>query len=175
MELKKVYIGIDPGLTGAVAAIYQGGYQVWDAPTLETKTRRYPCVELMASLIESIRGEFDEAVAAVERAQSAPQQGIASTFNYGVGYGMWLGVLAASNVKTLKPRPQEWMAWVFSDHGTPNLDKKERSRRRAIQLFPEADLDLKRHHGRAEALLIAEWSRRVGWSMATSNRAVQVQ
>ena len=40
---------------------------------------------------------------------------------------------------------------------------KEASRLRAMQLYPGADLRLKKHHGRAESLLLACYGLRV-WS-----------
>lgn len=42
--------------------------------------------------------------------------------------------------------------------------EKDASRLRALELFPhlQEELKLKKHHNRADALLIAEWGRRKG-------------
>jgi len=71
----------------------------------------------------------------------------------GVGFGLWLGVLAALTLPYTRVRPQVWKRAL-------GLGKdKEQARLRAMQLFPSADLRLKKHNGRAESLLLAWY----GW------------
>ena len=75
-------------------------------------------------------------------------------FTVGLGYGAWLGVLATLRLPYTAVRPVVWKK-AFS------LGKdKEASRLRAMQLYPGADLRLKKHHGRAEALLLAHYGLR---------------
>ena len=71
--------------------------------------------------------------ARVQRGQRAYQ---------GYGYGLWVGILAALQVPYTPVRPAVWKK-AFS------LGKdKEQSRLRAQQLFPGADLRLRKHHGK---------------------------
>ena len=75
-------------------------------------------------------------------------------FTCGLGMGVWLGILAALALPHSRVRPQVWKK-AFS------LGKdKEAARLRAMQLFPGAELRLKKHHGRAEALLLARYGQR---------------
>ena len=75
-------------------------------------------------------------------------------FTCGLGMGVWLGILAALALPHSRVRPQVWKKAL-------GLSKdKEAARLRAMQLFPGAELRLKKHHGRAEALLLARYGQR---------------
>jgi len=89
----------------------------------------------------------------LEEAQAMPGQGVRSMFTCGVGFGVWLALLAALALPHTRVRPAIWKKAL-------GLGKdKEAARLRAMQLFPTADLRRKRDHGRAEALLLAYWGR----------------
>ena len=78
-----------------------------------------------------------------------PGQGTRSMFTVGLGYGLWLGILASLRIPYTPVRPAIWKRSM-------GLSKdKEGARLRAMQLYPGADLRRKRDHGRAEALLLA--------------------
>jgi len=87
----------------------------------------------------------------IEEAQPMPRQGTRSMLTLGFGYGLWVGILATLQLLYTTVRPAVWKK-AFS-LGTD----KEASRLRAMQLFPGAELRLKKHHGRAEALLLAHY------------------
>jgi crossover junction endodeoxyribonuclease RuvC len=146
-------IGIDPGLTGALAVLTADGtfVAVFDTPTLTLVKRQslrqaFDLVAL-ARLLAPYAGEPVHVM--LEESQSMPGQGVASTFQTGVGFGVWLGVVGALGLPHTLVRPFVWKKAlrVGAD--------KEQCRLRAQQLFPGADLHLKKHHGRSEALLIA--------------------
>lgn len=150
-----LHLGIDPGLTGAVAVLDAEGtlQALWDTPTLTLRTRtsrgtkqEYDMPGLVGLLVP-----FTDLSAhvTIEEAQAMPGQGVRSMFTTGVGFGVWLGVLAALGVPLTRVRPASWKKAL-------GLGKdKEASRLRAQQLFPGADLRRKKDHGRAEALLLA--------------------
>ena len=164
-----IVIGIDPGLTGAVAWIQSGtmigDFGVIDAPILTVEKNKSIRHEMdrvgMARIVEDIKSmvtPMSRIVAAVERVHSMPEQGVASSFSFGMGYGIWLGILAAFEIPVDLVHPTRWKKGMLDGMGKT----KEASMLRAKELFPTADLQLKKHHGRAEALLIAEWRRRIG-------------
>ena len=62
--------------------------------------------------------------------------------------------MITTNVTSVRPQVWKKALGVTSDKNT--------SLALARELFPEAVLDLKKHHGKAEALLIAEYARRLG-------------
>ena len=151
-----IYVGIDPGLTGAVAVIYgEGVVRLFDCPTLKVGKRNQPDVARMADLIRDVC--FGSVVlVGIERVHSMPGQGVASVFTFGFGAGVWHGILAALHLPYELVTPQAWKK-VMMD-GMPK--EKDASRQRAQALFPDAELHLVKHHGRADALLIAEYVRR---------------
>lgn len=89
---------------------------------------------------------------------AGPKMGATSAFNFGKGYGMWLGILAALLIPFDEVHPMTWKKTIMADMGK----EKDASRIKAMQCYPLAakDLSLKKHHGRADALLLAEFGRR---------------
>lgn len=156
-----IFVGIDPGLDGAVALIEVDGIGAnvigaVDVPTLDVGKKRDYNIAGMVAIFTELTGET--LYAALESVHSMPKQGVASSFNFGRGLGIWEGLLAGLSIPYTKVAPQRWKK-VMMD-GMPK--EKDASRLRAIQLFPAvaSDLGLKKHHGRADALLMAEWLRR---------------
>ena len=161
-----IYIGIDPGLSGAVGIIEElplGSMfvSVSDTPTALVegeKTKRKYLVPAMALLLNSYAGRGD-VLAVLENVHSMPKQGVASSFCFGEGKGMWEGILAAYNIPTELVSPQRWKKEMMDGQGKD----KSAARFKAMALFPSlADqLKLVKHDGRAEALLMAEYARRL--------------
>ena len=90
-------IGIDPGLDGGIAVLDGSGAIVGLGvmPVLAGKRREVDAGELASRLyrVESVIGP--PTLAIVERVHAMPRQGVASSFAFGTGYGLVLGVLAA--------------------------------------------------------------------------------
>jgi crossover junction endodeoxyribonuclease RuvC len=88
-----------------------------------------------------------------------PKQGVASSFTFGEGFGIWKGIIAAFQLPVELVSPQRWKKTMLADQGK----EKDASRFKAMQLFPSVADQLKRvkDDGRAEALLLAEYGRRL--------------
>lgn len=146
-------IGIDPGLHGSVAVLDTTGavLALCDTPTVVIRVQRgtrhaYDAPGLVA-LLQPYASLHSHVV--IEESQAMPGQGSRSMFTIGLGYGLWLGILASLQLPHTTVRPQVWKRAL-------HLGKdKEASRLRAQQLFPGAELRRKKDHGRAEALLLA--------------------
>lgn len=138
-------IGVDPGKNGAVAVIDdEGGYFVAD-------------FDDPASAAETVREmwrEADTVSAIMEKVHAMPKQGVSSSFSFGMNFGIWQGIFAALSIPIQFVAPQKWQTAVFSKYSGASVGKT-RSLEVARMLFPKADLQLKKHDGRAEALLIA--------------------
>jgi crossover junction endodeoxyribonuclease RuvC len=93
-------------------------------------------------------------VVVLEKVHSMPKQGVSSTFKFGMAFGGACALAKRFNSPLLMPTPQEWKKSLKL-----SSDKLE-SLFMARNLFPNAPLHLKKHNGRAEALLIAEFYRR---------------
>lgn len=158
------FLGIDPGATGAVAIIRtDGSVTFWDTPVVHIKSGKKTKTEMNAvaasMLLSDIRDSNNDTVfVTIEKVSSMPGQGVASMFSFGKNFGTWLGILAALKLPFQQVAPVSWKKKIMSDMGK----EKDASRVKAMQLFPntQRDLNLMKHHGRADALLIAEYGRR---------------
>lgn len=133
---------------------------VFDTPILTvagSKNKRECNASAMASLLEPYRD--CEALVVLENIHSMPKQGVASSFSFGKGFGMWLGIVAAFKLPMELVSPQRWKKEILVDMG----QGKDASRFKAIALFPSIaeQLSRKKDDGRAEALLLAEYGRRL--------------
>jgi crossover junction endodeoxyribonuclease RuvC len=163
MATSVIVAGIDPGLEGALAVIYppdeRGTVEiVWfDTPVYRDGKRRRIDFAGCAKLLREHR-ELQIHVF-IEKVQSSPQMGVTSAFSFGQGYGAWLGILAALEIPFTLVTPQRWKKALMD--GEPK--EKDASRIVARRLYPEQTeeaLSLRRHGGRADATLIAEFGRR---------------
>jgi crossover junction endodeoxyribonuclease RuvC len=92
-------------------------------------------------------------VAVVERVASMPKQGVASTFKFGMSVGIIHGVLLSSGVPLELVTPSMWKKGMKLT-GTD----KDAARALAIRLYPTVQgLHLKKHQGRADALLLGRF------------------
>lgn len=149
-------IGFDPGLSGAVAFIEDDGVVagVYDLPVVRDAKLAWIHGGQLASMIIDHKAHR-RCTAMVERVNSMPQQGIASAFQFGVGFGSVLSVLQALGVAIEFVRPTEWK----KSYGLGGANKaKHQALNKARLLYPEAELHLAKHDGRAEALLIARYA-----------------
>ena len=142
-------IAVDPGQSGAIAHMHEDGRFccVHDMPVVDKRVNAY----LFAELVRRLKNESGEPCRAiVEKVAAMPKQGVSSTFVFGAGYGVVLGVLAALRVPTGLVTPAEWKRKM-------RLSKsKEASRAECLKLFPDAVqmLQRKKDEGRAEAILL---------------------
>lgn len=156
-----VYIGIDPGLSGALAFwnTATNRFDVVDMPTVAItrngKTRRaIECVEL-ASLID-LYSHGSDAIAYVEQVGAMPGQGVTSMFTFGRSVGVVEGELAALGIDTFWVPPRVWQQAA----GIPPRSDKSAHRREAQRVFPMAAPKFARQKddGRADAALICRYA-----------------
>ena len=90
----------------------------------------------------------------LEKVHAMPKQGVSSVFKFGVAYGAIKAVAHRFMREIHNPTPQAWKKF----HGLIGTEK-DASRVLARSIWPEAQLHLKKHHGRADALLLADYGR----------------
>jgi Holliday junction resolvasome RuvABC endonuclease subunit len=149
-------LGIDPGLSGALALCRDDRWILLDMPiTGDTKHHEINGPELCRWLREH---RPDHAF--IEYASARPGQGVTSMFRFGVTYGATKMALAACSVPYTIITPAKWKPAV----GVLKGADKEASRQRALQLFPDqaAHLARKKDHGRADAMLLAYFGMKAG-------------
>jgi len=167
---KPIYIGIDPGVDGAVALFHPtkpGVVLVVDLPTVslevkgkKTKTKKAPRRNFFdwGVLWEMWRPAMpfaDRIIVALERGHARPLDTGVTGFAVGVGYGMWPLFFVSHGIRYEEYTPQLWKARM----GLQGEDK-ERSRLMAQRLFPKALLFRVGDHNRAEACLLVAFMKR---------------
>lgn len=161
--IHSLIIGIDPGEGGAIAFYHSHSViKLFDMPIMTLpNTKKETCVngaELTRIIQEQIKenekysGSQCNPIAVIEQVHSMPKQGVKSTFNFGVAYGIAQGVISALCIPVEFVTPQKWK----KKFGLIGKDK-EASRGLAIQKYPHLSESLKRKKDadKAEALLIA--------------------
>jgi hypothetical protein len=142
-------LAIDPGVNGAFAVLGKQGEFV-DMGELPRFAKALSAVELAA-----IFTMHRPALTVIEKVASRPGQGVASVFTFGCAYGVCIGVACGSDVPVSFVTPTRWKTH-FRLTGQP----KDSARELAIRLYPNTAkmLGLKKHHGRADALLLARFA-----------------
>jgi crossover junction endodeoxyribonuclease RuvC len=146
--------GCDPGLTGALFFIDPRNPVTGEAIDMPVhlltrggKAKR----ELDIAGLVGILAAHRPAHAFIEQVGAMPGQGVSSVFAFGKGYGIVLGAFGACGIPITLVSPAVWKRALQVPKGA-----KDGSRARASQLIPEAASQwaLKKHDGRAEAVLI---------------------
>lgn len=149
MREDTIYIGIDPGKDGALAALYPSG-SVYVCPFDKREYIRF---------FNSILGRVRKVI--LEHVGAMPGQGSVSMFNFGQNFGWLQGLLDATDTPYELVRPQKWKK-DFSCTSDKNTSIQV-----AQRMFPKTDLRRTPkckgpHDGICEALLMAEYGRRIG-------------
>jgi crossover junction endodeoxyribonuclease RuvC len=139
-------LGIDPGLSGAVAFYFPEAPDRVIAEDMPVAAGMVDCATLAARIRQMAPG-----LAIIERVASMPKQGVSSTFKFGTAYGAVVGVLAALEIRTSLVTPQVWKKHFRLD------DDKDKGRALALRTFAKTPEHFarKKDHGRAEAALLA--------------------
>jgi crossover junction endodeoxyribonuclease RuvC len=153
------YIGIDPGLTGAIAHLSPAGIiRVRDLPTLRARGSKntldvHATVGFLKYLAD-VSGP--DLTVILEEVSSMPKQGVVSTFTFGRTFGQLEGAIVGLGMKLHMVRPVVWKKamGVSAD--------KDAARLAASRAFPEAvdQWARKKDHGRAEAALLTLYGAR---------------
>ncbi len=149
-----IILGIDPGLSGALALLSPDGLSVFDVPTLKARARGREINKAEVARWIDASGHIDHCV--IESVAAMPGQGVSSMFKFGYVAGFLAGVVSAHFIPITMVSPRQWKREMM----VPK--EKDGARARASELFPShCDLFVRvKDHGRAEAALIALWSRR---------------
>ncbi len=155
-----IVIGVDPGMSGAIACVNGDALVVVDMPTVEVRGKRLVDVHGLADIIAQMTKGEDLEMSVLEHVQGVQQSGATSAFSFGRSFGIVEGVLAGQRVPMTLVRPQSWTKTlgVSRDKGS--------HRRAAMSLWPrESSLFARaKDDGRADAALLCHWWIRGGKS-----------
>jgi hypothetical protein len=165
------YLGIDPGLRGALALLPPDGECIacTDTPIVHVKrgtsTRmqyapgdmRGALVSLLAKATVSNGADSPQpvhVVAVIELVHALPGEGVRSVGTLMRGTGLWEGMCTGLGLSVRIVAPLAW-----KKHAGLLRSKKGASRVVASTMFPTLDLGPKSQTGRADAVLIAAYGR----------------
>lgn len=169
-----IVLGVDGGLSGGLTLIESGERRriVWsgDIPVMGEGAKKRVHVRGVIAVLQ----RYKIGHAFMERGQAMPvrddegvrrfAQGASSAFNYGRAIGALEAAVEGMLIPLTLIEPAVWKRahglLKPAGMGSKEWQKvvKENSRQRAILLYPECPFwPLKKHHGRAEAALIADY------------------
>ncbi len=155
-----IICGLDPGKTsGGFAAIFS-------AESMRiAEARPMPDMQVLRGILVMLAADFEPVHVYIEKAQAMPKQGVVSMFTYGEHFGQLQGLLIGLQIPYTLVACSAWQRIMHA--GCPGDSTKMRSAQAAAMLFPKTPLRpigsrmSKPHSGMTEALLLAEYGRRV--------------
>ena len=150
-------IGIDPGLSGAIAILKDSKVlNLFDMPVMSEgkKNKRQLNSAQLVNIIKKNTDKNDEIAVVVEQVNAMPGQGVTSMFNFGQTFGAIKGVCAALNLSIFFVRPSKW-----KKHFELINSSKDSSRTKVIEMYPSLSnqLSKKKDVNKSDAILIARF------------------
>ncbi|GAA0586540.1 hypothetical protein ACFQH5_20340 [Halomonas salifodinae] len=146
-------IGIDPGQSGGIAGIDGDASYAVPMPLIGKDIDGHKIAAQLKSLTPD--------VVIIEKVHAMPKQGVSSTFKFGMGFGIVIGVCEALGIPYRLVTPQAWKKAVLAGT-TKDKDAAIAFVRRA---YPSIDLTPGRkrvpHDGMADAVCLAEYGRQI--------------
>ena len=150
-------IGIDPGLSGAIAILDNNKVlKIYDMPVMSEgkKNKRQLNSAQLVNIIKENINSHEEINVVVEQVNAMPGQGVTSMFNFGQTFGAIKGVCAALNLPIFFIRPSKWKKYFELINSS-----KDSSRTKAIEMYPSIanQLSKKKDVNKSDAILIARF------------------
>ena len=150
-------IGIDPGLSGAIAILENNKVVgIYDMPVMAEgkKNKRQLNSAQLVNIIKDNTNTKEEIAVVVEQVNAMPGQGVTSMFNFGQTFGAIKGVCAALNLSIFFVRPSKWKKYFELLNSS-----KDSSRTKVIEMYPSlsSQLSKKKDVNKSDAILIARF------------------
>ena len=173
MSAPPLFVGVDPGKSGALVALSADGSWVSSMPMPVAGSGSSARVQAWAvcDWLRSLAPEHKTALvlsnitAVIEKVHSMPAQGMVSTFSFGHATGVVYGALSAAGVRILEVSPRDWQ--VYGLRGKPKgtrVQLKATVVQSVYERWPESREALtqrggkiRKESGTADAALIALW------------------
>ena len=151
-----IIIGIDPGLSGAIAILKNDKViKLIEMPVMAEgkKNKRQLNNAQLANILREIIKNHEEISVVVEQVNAMPGQGVTSMFNFGQTFGSIKGICATLSLPIFFVRPSKW-----KKHFDLIKTSKDASRTKAIEMYPQLSNELsKKDVNKSDAILIARY------------------
>ena len=150
-------IGIDPGLSGAIAILEDKKVlDLFEMPVMaegKKNKKQLNSAQLVNILKNNVENENETAIV-VEQVNAMPGQGVTSMFNFGQTFGAIKGVCAALKLPIFFVRPSKWKKYFELINSS-----KDSSRTKVIEMYPSLSnqLSKKKDVNKSDAILIARF------------------
>ncbi len=152
-------IGIDPGLSGAIAILENiKVLSIFDMPVMaegKKNKRQVNGSQLYNEIVIRIKKfSKNDIFVVVEQVSAMPGQGVTSMFNFGQSFGVIKGICSAMQLPIYFVRPAKW-----KKHFNLLKTEKDASRSKVIEIFPyiSSKLSRKKDSNKADAILLASY------------------
>ena len=150
-------LGIDPGLSGAIAILEKNKVlKIFDMPVMSEgkKNKKQLNSAQLVNIIRENTKDNEEKAVVVEQVNAMPGQGVASMFNFGQTFGAIKGVCAALSLPIFFVRPSKWKKYFELINSS-----KDSSRTKVIEMYPllSSQLAKKKDVNKSDAILIARY------------------
>lgn len=170
---RKVYVGIDPGKSGAISFVNpEGLLEKWGIPIAGKDIDANELYRILKDISERY-----SPVVILEDVHSLFGMSAASNFSFGFVCGMIRAMVIANTIPFHMVAPKTWqkLIWVNDDkvykpkkptQKNPSVDTKATSLKAATRIFPHFDLTKNErskvpHDGIVDAVLLSEYGRRL--------------
>jgi len=153
------YLGLDPGLKGAVSLVSEEGdlFDVFDFPIIAKSSGKGNQLDAskLLQLFGTISGTYEIKFGMMEQVGAMPRQGVTSMFSFGKAAGMLEMALAYNNIPYIMTTPAIWK----KSFSLLNKDK-DAARDLVCKMFPDHRhfFSRKKDIDRADATLMALYS-----------------
>ena len=127
-------IGIDPGLSGAIAILKDKKVlSLFEMPVMAEgkKNKKQLNSAQLVNIIKTNIEKNEDIAVVVEQVNAMPGQGVTSMFNFGQTFGAIKGVCAALQLPIFFVRPSKW-----KKHFELINSSKDSSRTKVIEMYP---------------------------------------
>ena len=148
-----VYVGCDPGVKGAVAAIYGEGQraEAWYTPMLKSGYNLKGMLKLLYPF-QKLKQAGWEVLVAIERQGGRPTDPKSTVFKVGRAQALWEMAAVANGLPYELIAPVSWKCRYVPKGAT-----KQASITAASAIYPDVPFPLKKSEALAEAILIADF------------------
>lgn len=157
-----IYIGIDIGFGGALAARHDSAVLIKDMPCIPSPKGKGKALDIPAIVAWLDHFQGGDVTVLIEEPQLRPAQ--SSQAKPFIGAGIMLGIAHGFGFKAELVSARTWKAFYPSFRGLNRKQQKNEARRLAADLYPHRSDSFKRvkDDGRADAVLILNYAKNSG-------------
>lgn len=147
-------MGIDPGLTGALAVVDSKEAEYFQLKPKKINKKDHFDTEKFIEIYNYFLDKYSIDIILIEQVHTMPNQGVVSSGKFMKTVGIIEGVVSYSGLPYTLVSPRKWKPYTMKNYD--KTDKTE-SIRFAQKYYPQLEFKYKYLHNAADAILIAHY------------------